>query len=106
MTIEWLVPIGQSRPFTMALHSLAAETRPTHGCVGCSVATDIGKRGTVRYVEEWSSENDLRQRVLSDSFDHLVSLMEDAPQPPRVEFKLGRETRGLDFVAEVRASVL
>jgi quinol monooxygenase YgiN len=53
MMIEWFVPFGQTRALTMALHSLAAETRTTPGCIGCSVATDIGNRGTVRYIEEW-----------------------------------------------------
>ena len=106
MTIEWFVPLGQTRPITMALHTLAAETRPTRGCVGCSVATDIGNRGTVKYTEEWLTEQDLRERVRADSFDQLVSLMEDATQPPRIEFLLAHETRGLDFVEEVRASAL
>jgi quinol monooxygenase YgiN len=102
MTIEWFVPIGQTRPITMALHTLAAETRGSHGCVGCSVATDIGKRGTVRYTEEWQTEEDLRHRLRSDSFAQLVALLEEASQAPRIEFTLAHETRGLDFVEEVR----
>jgi quinol monooxygenase YgiN len=106
MTIEWLVPLGQTRPITMALHSLAADTRTNHGCVGCSVSTDIGNRGTVRYIEEWQTEDDLRRRVQSDTFAQLVMLIEDATQPPRIEFSLDRETRGLDFVEEVRKSLL
>jgi quinol monooxygenase YgiN len=104
MTIEWLVPLGQTRPITMALHSLAADTRGARGCLGCSVATDIGNRGIVRYTEEWLTEEDMRQRVRSDSFAQLVVLMEDASQPPRIEFSLVHETRGLDFVEEIRAS--
>jgi quinol monooxygenase YgiN len=104
MTIEWFVPLGQTRPITMALHSVAAETRTTGGCVGCSVATDIGSRGTIRYTEEWLTEEDLRRRVRSDSFGHLVALMENATEAPRIEFALAHETRGLDFLDEVRAS--
>jgi quinol monooxygenase YgiN len=104
MTVEWLVPLGQTRPITMALHSVAAETRAIRGCVGCSVATDIGNSSTVRYTEEWLTEDDLRERVKSGSFNHVVTLIEDATQPPRIEFELSHETRGLDFVAEVRAS--
>jgi len=104
MTIEWHVPLGQTRPITIALHSLAADTRTTRGCVGCSVSTDIGSRGTIRYVEEWQTEEDLRRRVRADSFAKLVTLIEDATQPPRIEFALDRETRGLDFVEEVRKS--
>jgi len=105
MTIEWFVPLGQSRPITIALHSVAADTRATHGCLGCSVATDIGKRATVRYVEEWLTEDDLRERMQSDTFSDLITLIEDATQPPRIEFELAHETRGLDFVAEVRALI-
>jgi quinol monooxygenase YgiN len=104
MTIEWFVPLGQTRPITMALHSLAADTRTTRGCIGCSVSTDIGKRGAVRYVEEWQTEDDLRRRLRSDTFSQLVTLIEGAVQPPRIEFALDHETRGLDFVEEVRGS--
>ncbi len=105
MTIEWFLPIGQTRPITMALHSVAAETRGSRGCVSCSVETDIGNRGTVRYCESWLTEEDLRRRVRSDTFDHLVALMEDASDPPRIQFTLGDHTRGLDFVDEARTSI-
>jgi quinol monooxygenase YgiN len=104
MTIEWLVPLGQTRPMTMTLHSLAADTRAMRGCVGCSVSTDIGKRGTVRYTEEWQTEDDLRRRLRSDAFSYLAALVEDATDPPRIEFTLAHGTRGLDFVEEVRTS--
>ena len=68
------------------------------------MTTDIGNRGTVRYTEEWLTEEDLRAHVRSDIFAQLVTLIEDATQPPRIEFTLVHETRGLDFVEEVRAS--
>jgi len=106
MTIEWFVPLGQTRPITMALHSVAAETRTTRGCIGCSVSTDIGNRGLVRYSEEWLTEADLREHVQSDTFAQLVTLIEGATQTPRVEFTLAHVTRGLDFVQEVRANTL
>ncbi|HET9363176.1 MAG TPA: hypothetical protein VFO58_25680 [Vicinamibacterales bacterium] len=102
MTIEWLVPFGQTRPLVMALHSLAADIRTRHGWVSCSVSTDIESQGTIRYAEEWQSEDDLRRRLVSDSFLQLAALMEDAAQPPRIEFALGGSTRGFDFVEEVR----
>ena len=102
MTIEWFVPVGQTRPMTMTLHSLAADTRTTHGCVGCAVSTDISNRGTVRYTEEWQTEEDLRRRVRSGSFGDVVALMENTSDPPRIEFQLAHETRGLDFIEEVR----
>jgi quinol monooxygenase YgiN len=104
MTIEWLLPIGQTRPITMALHTLADNVRTTRGCVSCSVNADISNRGMVRYTEEWLTEADLRQRVRSDTFSQLFALIDDADQPPRIEFTLPNETRGLDFVSEVRTA--
>lgn len=104
MTIEWIVPLGQIRPITNALHSVAADVRPQPGCVSCSVSTDIGNRGVVRYVEEWSTEEDLKHRLRSESFIQVVTLMEDTTQPPRIEFELSRERRGLDYVEEVRGA--
>lgn len=104
MTVEWFVPIGQTRPITIALHSLADETRTAHGCLGCSVSTDITNRGTVSYTEEWQTEEDLRRRLLSASFPKLVTLVENATQRPRMEFTLSQGTRGFDFVEEVLGS--
>jgi quinol monooxygenase YgiN len=106
MTIEWLVPVGQSRLMAIALHSLATEIRTVHGWVSSSVSTDIESRATVRYVEEWQSEEDLRRRLVSDTFLRLATLMEDAAQPPRIEFALTRGTRGFDFVEEVRSGAI
>ncbi len=106
MTVEWLVPLGETRPITMALHAVAAETRGVRGCIGCSVSTDIGKGGAIRYVEDWTTEEDLRERLQSDTFSQLITLIEGASQAPRIEFALPRGKRGLDFVAEVRGSVM
>jgi quinol monooxygenase YgiN len=106
MTLEWSVPIGQTRSITMALHSLASDVRTTAGCVGCSVSTDMANRGVVRYVEEWETEEDLRRRVGADTFTPLISLLEEAAHPPRIEFALTRGTRGFEFAEEVRAARL
>jgi hypothetical protein len=35
----------------------------------------------------------------------LFTLIKDATQPPRIEFTLAHQTRGLDYLEEVRASV-
>jgi len=55
MTVEWLVPLGQARPITMALHSLSADTRTARGCTGSSVSTALSNGVFVRYVEDWQT---------------------------------------------------
>jgi quinol monooxygenase YgiN len=102
MTVEWLVPRGQARAITIALHSLMTTTRAAHGCIGCSTSTDLGDRDTVRYTEEWRTEEDLRGRLRSDTFHQLAALVDNSTGPARVEFDLPSGKRGLDFVEETR----
>ena len=102
MTVEWFVPLGQARSITSALNSMMAETRAVPGCLRCSVSTGISDQGTVRYVEEWRSEGDLRRRLESRAFGSLATLIDDATEPPHIEFILPSGKRGLDFVEEVR----
>jgi quinol monooxygenase YgiN len=85
-----------------ALRFLAVGTRLEPGCVQCLAWTDAD--WTVRYVEEWATEADMRQRVRSDRFTSLLGVVESA-QEPRVQFDFVTTSRGLDYVADVRADV-
>jgi quinol monooxygenase YgiN len=84
-----------------ALRFLAVGARLEPGCVACS--SWIDPDSTVRYLEEWASEADLRRRVCSASFTSLLAVLESA-QGPVVRFDFVSESRGLDYVAEVRGA--
>ena len=57
MTIQWLVPVGQARSMTEALHLLMASTRGEPGCVACSVSADVAAKGTGRYMMYGAFDN-------------------------------------------------
>ena len=101
MTIQWLVPVGKARSMTEALHLLMASTRGEPGCIGCSVSADVGEKGKIRYSEEWQSEDALQRQFETDRFKSLVSLVENATEPPVVEFLLPSGSRGLEYVEDV-----
>jgi quinol monooxygenase YgiN len=69
------------------------------GCLGCSVWEDPD--WTVRYIEEWQTEPDMRRRVRSDRFTSLLSVVESA-QEPQVQFDFVTTTRGIDYIEEAR----
>jgi quinol monooxygenase YgiN len=93
-------PTRSTQDLLEALRYLMVGTRLESGCLGCAVWTD--PNSTVHYVEEWATEGDMRQRVRSDAFTSLLAVMESAQEPPGVQFDFVTETRGLDYVAEVR----
>ena len=83
---------------------MASPTRVEPGCLACRVWTEDSEESTVRYVEEWATEDAMRLRVRSERFTQLLEVLESAPAPPSVQFDFITETRGLDYVAEVRES--
>jgi hypothetical protein len=83
-----------------ALRFLSVSARLEPGCQGCAAWVDPDS--TVRYAEEWATEADMRRRVLSEGFTSVLAVVE-AAQEPVVQFDFVTQTRGLDYVAEVRA---
>lgn len=102
MLVTWSVPPGESRPIVSTLQGLMIATRAEPGCTGCSLATEMGTRVVIHYVEEWNSEDDLRRQLRSNRFATLAELMERASEQPRVQFALPHGTRGLEYAEEVR----
>jgi quinol monooxygenase YgiN len=77
-------------------------TRLESGCLSCRVWCEPDS--TVHYVEDWATEADVRRRVLSERFTGVLSVVESAVQA-QVQFDFVTETRGLEFVMEVRGQV-
>jgi hypothetical protein len=77
-------------------------TRLTPGCLGCSAWVDPDC--TVHYEEDWATEAQIRDRVASDPFTRLLSVIEASEAQPRVQFDFVTRTRGLDYVEEVRGA--
>jgi quinol monooxygenase YgiN len=87
-----------------ALKFLMATTRLEPGCLGCTVWTDADS--TVHYMEEWGTEAEMKRRVRSDKFTSLLSVIESAQEPPKVQFEFITTLRGLDYVREVRQDII
>jgi quinol monooxygenase YgiN len=82
---------------------LAVGTRLERGCIGCSAWMDSDS--TIRYVEEWATEPDMRLRVRSDRFTSVLAIVESAREAD-VHFDFVTTTRGLEYVEEARKETL
>jgi quinol monooxygenase YgiN len=83
-----------------ALRSLMIPTMLSDGCLDCS--TWVAPDWTVHYLEDWATEAHMRDRVRSDVFTRLLSVIEASEEQPRVQFDFVTKTRGLDYIEEVR----
>ena len=100
LTVTLRASPGRVQELVEAFRFLIVSTRHDQGCLGCSVWAEPDL--TVHYVEEWSSEEDIRRRVGSDRFTSVLALLEAVREQPHVQFDFVSSTRGLDYVAEVR----
>jgi quinol monooxygenase YgiN len=100
LTVTLRASVRCAHELLEAFRFLMVGTRIEPGCLGCSAWSDPD--GTVHYVEEWASDAEMRHRVQSARFTSLLAILESALEPPKVQFDFVSNSRGLDYVAEVR----
>ncbi len=92
------------QPMIQALRSLMLPIQLDRGCGGCHLYADVGEAGSLLYVEEWATRRDLEREMRSDRFTRMLSVMESSPMAPVLEFRFVSQTRGLEYIAEVRSA--
>lgn len=102
MVVRWVVSRAQATSTVAAVQAVMMATRQEHGCLTCSLSTEVGEGVAFTYRETWASEQDLRQHVESERFAMFAGLLESGVAPPQVEFALPSGSRGLDYAFEVR----
>ena len=98
-----LVP-GPSRVAEMirALRSLMLPLRAAAGFVSCRLYQDADRPGALCYVEEWQTSKELDQQIRSSHYTRLLSLMEEAAEPPALRINWVTDVKGLDYLEAVR----
>jgi hypothetical protein len=98
-----LVASARSAPDLLhALRTLTMPLRVRSGHLGSN--TWMASDHTVHYEEDWATESDMRDRVVSDGFTRLLAVIEASEGLPQVQFNFVTKTRGLDYIAEIRGA--
>jgi quinol monooxygenase YgiN len=72
-------------------------------CLESRICEEVGKHGVICYREHWNSEAGLREHIRSDLYLNLLVALELASRPPEICFYSVSSTRGLEFIASLRA---
>ncbi len=90
-------PASKKKEVADALRCLMGPTEVQPGCVKCRLSTN----DAVEHEEIWNSWELLEDHIRSDRFTRLLELMELSERQPHLVFH-GFETRGMEYVEEVR----
>jgi quinol monooxygenase YgiN len=102
LLIRLTAPPGRLQQTIQALRSVMNPAHPERGGTGAHVSSDVGDGNVLYYAEDWPDVEGLNQHLQSLRFGRMLALMETAAEAPSLEFRFVSETRGLDYVAEVR----
>jgi quinol monooxygenase YgiN len=103
LTVRLTATAGRAHQMVDALHLLMRQTRQRAGCSDAHIAMDVDEANAFWYREDWQDDGALDEALRSDHFSQLLALMETSTNPPVLELRTITETRGLDYVAAVRA---
>jgi quinol monooxygenase YgiN len=91
---------NQVRELAAELRALIGQALGKPGLVDYQLSIDFVDPRRIYYVEEWSSEQDLKSQIPSDRFHRLIALLEAATERPRFEVQQVVRSDGLAFVEE------
>lgn len=104
LSLDMLVRPEQTREIVGALGALVRRARHDRGCLHADLCQVVDQPSRLFVRSEWNDEVALKRYVRSPDFTQLLAILDMAAEPPALEFTLGGTTRGLDYVAEIRAA--
>ena len=100
--LEMTMPGGHEVDTVRALRAFWDGTCALPGCRGGGVYQEAGSPGIALYVEIWEEAAQLETHLRSRGYDRLLALMETAAVRPELRFNFVAETRGLEWVEQLR----
>jgi quinol monooxygenase YgiN len=100
--LEMTMPGEHELDTVRALRAFWDATCSLPGCRGGGVYLEAGSPWTALYVEIWEEAAQLEAHVRSRGYDRLLAIMETAAARPELRFNLVAETRGLEWVEQLR----
>jgi quinol monooxygenase YgiN len=85
-----------------ALRSLQLLVQAAPGLIACRLFVDADNASAICYVEEWQSADELDRQLRSSHYDQLLSLMEEAAEPPILRLTWVSHVKGLEYLEAVR----
>lgn len=85
-----------------AFRALMLPLRASPGFASCGLCADTDRPELLCYQEEWQTAEDLNQQIRSSHYTRLLSLIEEAAEPPELHLKWIVDVKGLEYLEMVR----
>ncbi len=93
---------GSAKEMVHTLRSLMLPLQAAAGFIACRLYADPESPNELCYVEEWQTSGQLDQQIRSSHYTRLLALMEEAAEPPSLQFNWVTDSKGLEYLETVR----
>ena len=87
------------------LRAMVERTRVSPGCLGCDIYQDLREPRVLLFEEWWETAADLDRHLRSDSYRHVILVMEMALEYPVIRFSEISGSTGLETVEKARSGL-
>jgi quinol monooxygenase YgiN len=87
------------------LRSVIDHTWGLPGCLGCACYEEQKNEGTMLYVEQWETKEDLYRHIQSDLYHRVISAMELADMEPDIGFHEVSKSMGMELIEALRTDL-
>ena len=105
ITMRIKVLPNRRKDFLDTVRSLIGPTLVLPGCISCRVTQDLYDPEVNYLVEEWASKKDLDNRIGSDEFRIILSLLEFSDETPEIKLCTVSKCEGMEAIERVRMPV-
>jgi quinol monooxygenase YgiN len=102
VTLTMVVYPRRRAEIIQALRSLMLPLRAAPGFLSCRLCQEADDANIICYAEEWNTPEDLDRQILSSHYTRLLSIMEEAAEPPELRLNWVTDVKGLEYLEAVR----
>jgi quinol monooxygenase YgiN len=104
VSLSFVANPDRREALVQALRTLLLSSRAAPGCVSCHLFCSVDDPNSLYFVEAWRATEDLDRQICSTRYTRLLSLMEEAVQPPELKLRWVNDVKGLEYLESVRLS--
>jgi quinol monooxygenase YgiN len=84
------------------LQSLMLPLPAEPGFISCRLCQEADHDNTICYEEQWQTSQALDHQIRSNRYTRLLTLMDEATEPPDLRLNWVTEVKGLEYLEAVR----
>jgi quinol monooxygenase YgiN len=104
MSLRMMARPSRSLEAIEALRSIRVASQMERGFIEGRIYQEVDNPDALWFVQDWSSELELKSHIRSSCFTDLLMLMETSPEAPTLEIHLVTNVFGMNYIERVRYS--